>query len=78
MACVRWAETEAWPAVLRGPMGGRDMGVAVGAWLWRSPLSVPSWCRPAKARGELMYVRMRARGGARSCVPTNPDPGQAA
>ena len=33
MACVRWAETEAWLAVLRGPVGGRDMGAAVGSLL---------------------------------------------
>ena len=24
MACVRWAETATWPAVLRGPMAGRE------------------------------------------------------
>ena len=37
-ACVRWAKTSyGGPAVLRGPMGGRDMGAqkeraAVGWW----------------------------------------------
>ena len=69
-AYVRWAETSyGGPAVLRGPMGGRDMGArkeraAVhGGAMAAAPLVYGS-------SDPIPYVRMRGCGGALVCQPT--------
>jgi hypothetical protein len=79
MACVRWAETATWPAVLRGPMAGREQRgkLARGASLCCCPSMVGPWRhRWPMGRGGDVRLRMRARGGgARSlCQPTFVDP----
>ena len=69
MACIRWAETATWPAVLRGPMGGRDMGAAVGSCCCPWCLVGPWRHRP---RGGVVrtYACEHAAGRARVRQPT--------